>query len=171
MRMHAARAPLAWARVLGDVGWWTFLVASLLGIAGIEGGMPRRYAEYLPSGDTGWTAYTPLLDDTFVEHNILATTALVGLVVTVLAAVAEAVLTRRWTMGIAGVAAAAAGCALVFLAAYWADPGTGTVQLRPSLVLVVCLIGVAVREGGVRWTRSRVDALSRSAPDAAPRPR
>lgn len=171
MRMHAARAPLAWARVLGDAAWWTFLVASLLGIAGIEGGMPRRYAEYLPSGDTGWTAYTPLADDPIVEHNILATTALVGLVVTVLAAVAEGALTRRWTTGIAVAVAAVSGCLLVLLSAYWADPGTGTFQLRPSLVLAVCLIGVAVREGGVRWTRSRVDSLSRSAPDAALRPR
>ena len=163
MRMHAARSPLTWVRVLGDVGWWTFLVASLLGIADVGGGMPRRYADYLGSGDTGWTAYTPLLDDPIVEHNILATTALIGLGVTLLAAVAEGALTRRWTAGIAVVAAAAVGCVLVFLAAYWADPGVGTVQLRPSLVLVVCLIGVAVREAGIR--------LTRSATGAAPRPR
>ncbi|MGV0740707.1 hypothetical protein ABQF35_30590 [Mycobacterium syngnathidarum] len=158
------------SHVTGHVSWWTFVVARLMSELGLTmgGGMPRRYADYsdgslfgsgLGSADYGWTAYEPLtnrppsvLADPFFSANVIATVALIALAVTVIAAVVEAVLGRRWWVGAGTVLAPVVGAAIILTALYERAGflGGGHVDLPPLVVFVLVLFGVAVREV---WSR------------------
>ncbi|MBM7369463.1 hypothetical protein [Gordonia hydrophobica] len=148
-------------RALGHVCWWIFVVTRILPENPATGGMPRRYADYLPltRGDHGWTAYSPLASPGFVDLNILATASLIAFVVTVGAALVEAVLCRRWVPGILTVVAPVVGGAIVAVgsAARYGGVWDG-VWLRPALAAGIVLIGVAVREV---WARGRAPAAAR----------
>nr|WP_212763414.1 hypothetical protein [Gordonia araii] len=153
-------------RVVGHVGWWTFVVACLL-VRSPSSGQPRRYADYLPVGDSGWTAYVPLTDavagmppDGFAANNALTTVAMLAAVVTVVAAVTEAWLGRDWLTGALTCLTPVIGG---FLVAAGADGGIGNHRLDWWVVLVLVLVGVAVREV---WSRGL--APTRLAPGDRP---
>lgn len=154
------RSPTTW-RAVGHIAWWIFVVAQLMASGPGFGGLPGRYAPYLPN--SGWTAYTPLTDAGtgwatsgpftagFTDANVLATTAAVALLVTIVAAFGEAVTYRSWATGGLTVAAPVIGGALVFVAIA-AQRGDiwGGVYLRPMLAALIVLLGVAIREV---WSR------------------
>ena len=167
-----SRGMVSWMRWIGDLGWWLFVVATVLQIGALPGdGMPRRYADYVET-DLGWTAYTPVhsIGSGFTQWNIVATAAVVGLVVAACAAVAESVLPPRGLWSAAAPAATAVGAGVLLVGASWADPARGSVVVTPWLVLLVHISAVVIREVGVRWTRSRVDEVSRRGADEAPAP-
>lgn len=165
------------ARVAGHVSWWVFVVARLMSGLGLTmGGMPRRYADYnadsifgsgLGGADYGWAAYTPLTDrppsalaDPFDSANIISTVAFIALTVTVIAALVEAVLARRWLVGAATVLAPVVGAVIILIALYERVGfiGGGHFGLRPLVVFVLVLFGVAVREV---WSRVLAPRLVR----------
>lgn len=147
-----------WARGIGDASWWVFVVGALFGFASLSGalgGMPARY------GDYGWTAYTPLSDGLLTmsspglsDANAIAIVTLIAVNVTVIAAVAEGALSRNRRTGIAIVASAVVGSGVVVFAAYLGDPWNGGFALRPALLFPIVLVGIAVRELGIRWARA-----------------
>lgn len=146
------------ATVAGHVAWWVFVVARLMSELGLTlPGAPRRYADYLGE-DTGWTAYSPLTyadsgwRDPFAQANVLTTIWLAALVVTVLAAVVQAVIVRRLWRGVATVAAPVIGGLIILWSLAHRDGylGVNGPQLPILVVLVLVLIGVAVRELGSR---------------------
>lgn len=158
------------AQVTGHVCWWVFVVARLMSELGLTmgGGMPRRYADYsadsvfgsgLGQSDFGWTAYEPLTDrpssglsDPFCAANIISTVAVAALAITVIAAMAEAALGRRWLRGVGTVLAPVVGAAIILTALYERAGflGGGHLDLPPLLVFALVLLGVAVREV---WSR------------------
>ena len=145
--------------MVGHVSWWVFVVTALFN-RGPMGSGPRRYADYVPVQDRGWTAYTPLTgslhsppSDGFTALNILSTLTVVAAVITVAAAVAEGLLGRRWMTGLLTVGAPLLGGALVLVASHG---GFGDWYL----LLVAALCGVAIREV---WSRA-------FAPTRLPRP-
>ncbi|MGC7224588.1 hypothetical protein RBA13_22795, partial [Mycobacteroides abscessus subsp. massiliense] len=118
------------------VSWWVFVVARFMSELGLTmgGGLPRRYADYgegsifgtgLGHGDFGWTAYEPLTDrppsglsDPLHAANIIATVSVAALAVTVIAALVEAILGRRWLLGAGTVIAPVTGAAIILTALY-----------------------------------------------------
>jgi hypothetical protein len=152
------------------VSWWVFVVAQPMSDLGlmVGGGIPSRYADYsnefvfgsgVGQADFGWTAYTPLTDqsppalaDPFYAANVIATVAVVALVMTVIAALVEAVLGRRWLIGVGTVLAPVVGAAIILTVLYERAGflGGGRFTLPPLLVFVFVLLGVAVREV---WSR------------------
>lgn len=145
------------ARVVGHVSWWVFVVARLMSDWGLAtGGMPRRYADY------GWSAYEPLTDrppsgisEHFFNTNVIATVAVAALAATVIAAVVEAILCRRWLLGAGTVLAPVTGAAIILTALYERAGYLGGGQLHLPLltVFMLVLLGVAVREV---WSRGVV---------------
>ena len=149
------------ARVTGDTSWWVFVVGVL--IAEIYSfGLPRRYADYeesifgvgLGQGDAAWTGYEPLTDqpspviDFFYSANAVASAAALALVLTVIAAVVEAVAVGRWPVGVASILAPVAGAGII-LATLRYRHGVD-LWLNLTAVFALVLVGVAVREVGVR---------------------
>lgn len=167
--MDRLRRMLA-ARVTGHVSWWVFVVARLMSELGLTlgGGLPRRYADYgegsifgtgLGHGDFGWTAYEPLTDrppsglsDPLHAANIIATVSVAALAVTVIAALVEAILGRRWLLGAGTVIAPVTGAAIILTALYERAGylGGGHLDLPVLMVFVLVLLGVATREV---WSR------------------
>lgn len=142
-------------RAVGHVGWWIFVVAQLMSSVPGFGGMPSRYGwtSYTPLTDagTGWADSTPF-DSGFSDANVLSTVAVVALIVTIVAALGEAISYRRWTFGgLVTVAAPVVGGALV-MAGIGAQHGElwSGVYLRPMLAALIVLLGVAIREV---WSR------------------
>ncbi|MCV7192651.1 hypothetical protein [Mycolicibacterium brumae] len=150
-------------RAIGSASWWVFVVAALMSSL-YPFGMPRRYADYddsifgtgLGSSDFGWTAYTPLTDgsgwlvgDAFYGANLIVCAGLVALLVTVLAAVVEAIGMRGWPARIMTVLTPVAGATVILVAVRLTGFGA-PIQLNPALAFVVVLIGVAIRE---LWSR------------------
>lgn len=139
------------------------------------GGMPRRYADYsadsifgsgLGQADYGWTAYEPLTDrppsalaDPFYSANIIVTVSVAALAVTVIAALVEAVLGRRWLSGAGTVLAPIIGAAIILTALYERAGflGGGQLDLPPLLVFLLVLLGVAAREV---WSRALAPRLT-----------
>lgn len=170
------------ARAVGHVSWWLFVVARLMSEPGwTMGGMPRRYADYsdgslfgsgLGSADYGWTAYEPLTTrtpsafaDPFFAANIITTVMLIALAATVIAALVEAILGRRWRVGAATVLAPVIGAAIILTALYERSGflGGGHLDLPPLVVFVLVLFGVAVREV---WSRAIAPRLFAADPGA-----
>lgn len=167
------------ARVTGHVGWWVFVVARLMSELGLTmgGGLPRRYADYgadsvfgtgLGQADFGWTAYEPLTDrppsglsDPFYASNVLATVTVAALAVAVIAALFEAVLGRRWLLGVGTVLAPVIGAVIILTALYERAGylGSGYLDLPVLVVFALVLLGIAIREV---W--SRVWAMKLTAP-------
>ncbi|OBB88036.1 hypothetical protein A5779_32355 [Mycolicibacterium peregrinum] len=165
------------ARVVGHVSWWIFVVARLMSELGLTmgGGMPRRYADYsadsifgsgLGQADYGWTAYEPLTDrppsalaDPFYSANIIVTVSVAALAVTVIAALVEAVLGRRWLSGAGTVLAPIIGAAIILTALYERAGflGGGQLDLPPLLVFLLVLLGIATREV---WSRALAPRLT-----------
>ncbi|MGV0773210.1 hypothetical protein [Mycobacterium syngnathidarum] len=159
------------SRITGHVSWWVFVVARLMSELGLTvgGGMPRRYADFtgdslfgsgLGHDDYGWTAYTPLTDrppsapaDPFFTANLIAAVAVIALAVTVVAALVEAVVERRWLVGAGTVLAPILGAAIILTALYERAGflGGAHFDLSPLLVFLLVLLGVAVREV---WSRA-----------------
>lgn len=167
-RFVAARV----ARIVGDSSWWVFVVARLM--AEINSfGIPRRYADYdeaifgvgLGHSDFGWTAYEPLTDrapspvtDFFYSVNLVSSVTIVALVVTVIAAVVEAVAVGRWPAGVATILTPVAGAGVILTALYYRSGLAGGPQPSLAAVFVLVLLGVAIRETWSRvwaphWTR------------------
>lgn len=151
-------------KATGRAAWWVFVVARLMSELGLAlPSAPRRYADYL-GGGSGWTAYSPLpyaddgWHDPFAQANVLTTVWLVALLVTVVAAVAQATLARRLWRGVATVAAPVLGGLIILWSLAHRDGylGVGGPQLPTLAVFVLVLIGIAVRELG-----SRLDVPSR----------
>ena len=154
-----------------------FVVARLMAemnTAAMFSGLPRRYADYgdsifgvgLGHKDFGWTAYGPLtnyppspVNDPFFVANVISTAAVVALAITVIAAVVEAVLGRRWPAGVATILTPVAGAGIILTALYYRSPFTSGIQLNLLLVLVLVLLGVAVREV---WSRVWAPRASQS---------
>lgn len=166
------------AQVTGHVSWWVFVVGRLMSELGLTmgGGMPRRYADYsadsifgsgLGQADSGWTAYEPLtnqppgLSDPFYAANIISTVAVAALVVTVIAAMVEAALGRRWLIGAGTVLAPVIGAAIILSALYERAGflGGGDLELPPLLVFLLVLLGVAIREVWSRVLQPRIVRL------------
>ncbi|BBY98201.1 hypothetical protein AWC04_12770 [Mycolicibacterium fallax] len=160
------------ARVTGDASWWVFVVGVL--IAEIYSfGLPRRYADYeesifgvgLGQSDFGWTAYQPLTDqpspviDFFYSANAVASAAAFALVLTMIAAVVEAVAVGRWPVGVAGILAPVAGAGIILATLHYRH-GLD-LWLNLTVVFVLVLVGVAVREVWVRgWAPRPQRAIS-----------
>ncbi|MGC5024407.1 hypothetical protein ACLQ3K_06580 [Tsukamurella sp. DT100] len=135
-----------------------FVVARLMAELGmtIPGGSSRYWT--MVTSDPGWTAYSPLTfadsgwRDPFAQANVLTTIWLAALVVTVIAAVVQAVLVRRLWRGVGMVLATVTGGLIILWALAHRDGylGVGGPQLPILVVLVLVLGGVAVRELGMR---------------------
>lgn len=141
--MHASpvspplTAPV-WARRCAQAGWWAFVVAVTVNIGAVGSTGPVRYAELTAEPASG-----------FADHNLLAAVAVAGLVITVVGTIVQYGLPRCW--GAAGVATVGTllGASVIYLAAGLADPWSGSVVLRPSLVFALILTGVALRGAGL----------------------
>lgn len=160
------------ARIVGDSSWWVFVVARLMAEMN-SFGIPRRYADYdeaifgvgLGHSDFGWTAYEPLTDqapspatDFFYSVNLVSSVAVFALVVTVIVAVVEAVAVGRWPAGVATILTPVAGAGVILTALYYRSGLAGGPQPSPTVVFVLVLLGVAIRETwsrvwAPRWTR------------------
>ncbi|WP_285034588.1 hypothetical protein [Mycolicibacterium sp. lyk4-40-TYG-92] len=156
------------AQVTGAVSWWVFVVARLMtemNSAALNSGLPRRYADYdgsifgvgLGHKDFGWTAYEPLtnhppspLNDVFFVANVIASVAVVALVITAIAAVVEAVSVARWPAGIATILAPITGAAVILTALHYGTGFGSGLQLNLLIVFALVLLGVAIREV---WSR------------------
>ncbi|SKG48635.1 Uncharacterised protein [Mycobacteroides abscessus subsp. massiliense] len=152
------------------MSWWVFVVARFMSELGLTmgGGLPRRYADYgegsifgtgLGHGDFGWTAYEPLTDrppsglsDPFYVANVISTITVAALAVTVIAALVEAILGRRWLLGAGTVIAPVTGAVIILTALYERAGylGGGRLDLPVLLVFALVLAGVAIREV---WSR------------------
>ncbi|MFE3193425.1 hypothetical protein ACFXHA_30780 [Nocardia sp. NPDC059240] len=136
------------ARRFGYVFWWVFIAATMVagGITWFDGaepddfgwtaytprpGLPRRYADYLPSDGFD---ITPGM--TFLAFCLL-----------VLAALAEAVALRRALAGIITVAVPFVATALIWSAM---PRGHSNFFLTPIPALLAILVAVAVRELSAR---------------------
>ncbi|MGW4100642.1 hypothetical protein [Mycobacterium sp. NPDC004974] len=154
------------ARVTGDVSWWVFVIARLAAEMN-SFGLPRRYADYssepifgvgLGHTDFGWTAYEPLTDqppslvtDFFYSTNVVSSIAAVALAVTVTAAVVEAVAVGRWPAGVATILTPIAGAGVILTALHYRSGFAGGLQLNPTVMFGLVLLGVAIREV---WSRA-----------------
>ncbi|GED96430.1 hypothetical protein [Gordonia crocea] len=155
---------MARIRIVGHVGWWVFVVACLFRRSVDGGGIPRRYADYLPAEDFGWTAYVPLTDsatgipdDGFAALNTLATITVVALAVTVLAALAQAWLGRDWPTGAITVVTPLLGGYAVLVAGHG---GVGGHRFSWWILFGLALLGVAIREV---WSRGFAPSAARRA--------
>ncbi len=147
--MSAARV----STVVEDVGWWAFVVGLLMSPTILSDGMPRRYADYVPV-DHGWSGYVPLggsASDAAAYVDVLMMCWTAGFAVTVIAAVAGAIFSRRLWSGILAVAAPVAGGLIV----WWTlvlgvdQAGAGpTIPVVAAFFLV--LVGIGVRALGRR---------------------
>ncbi|MUM15852.1 hypothetical protein FZI91_22565 [Mycobacterium sp. CBMA271] len=161
------------ARVTGDASWWVFVVARLMAEM-TSFGLPRRYADYdesifgigLGQGDFGWTAYEPLTDqppstlaDPFYSANVVSSVAVAALAVTVIAAVVESVTVGRWPAGVATILTPVVGAGVILTALYYRSGFASELQLNLTVVLVLVLLGVAVREV---WSRVWAPRASRA---------
>ncbi len=152
------------AHGVGAVSWWVFVLARLM-VEVNSFGVPRRYvADYaqfsifgvgLGDTDVGWTAYAPLGEpvvpiNPFHDMNVLSGIALTALAVTVIAAVVEAVVVRRWPAALLTVVTPIIGAAIILTALNYGTYGS-SVQLSATVVFMLVLLGVAVREV---WSRA-----------------
>lgn len=134
-------------RVVGHASWWIFVVTALSRVLPESGS--RRYADYVEM-DASFVGGSTISDG-FGEQNALATAAMIAVAVTVIAGVVEAFLSRKWPAGTLTILTPIVGGALVWVAVearsgdVWHD-----VFLRPSLVVAMVLLGVAIREV---WSR------------------
>ncbi|MFT4200486.1 hypothetical protein [Gordonia sp. (in: high G+C Gram-positive bacteria)] len=124
-------------RAAGHVGWWVFVVSALFTCFAQSpvSGMPRRYADYLP-------------DDGFDEGNTFAMLMLAAALVVLMAAVAEAILGKRWEPGLLTIGAPIVGGALITVVALG---GIGDARFSLWLLFALTLLGVAIREV---WSRA-----------------
>ncbi|GAB0107946.1 hypothetical protein JMUB6875_69490 [Nocardia sp. JMUB6875] len=145
------------AHIAGHAFWWVFVVAAMLG-----GGIT-----WFSSGqddDFGWTAYTPLTDvprrytdylpsDGFDQMGVIS---LIGFCLLVLAAVAEAVVVRRFAAGAITVTVPFAAAVLIWCAL---PRGHWNFYLKPVTALLVILVAVAIREV---WERRFAPTIART---------
>lgn len=159
-RRHCAAAI---AHGAGAVSWWVFVVARLM-IEVNSFGVPRRYATGcadvsifgvdLGRNDTGWAIFSPLADpivpiSPFDDMNLLAGSTLTALAMTEISAVIEAVAVRRWPAGVLTIVTPIIGAAIILCTLDYSVYGS-TPQLNATVVFMLVLLGVAVREV---WSR------------------
>lgn len=167
------------ARVTGHVSWWVFVVARLMSVAGPDDGrrpaaplrgLRRRFRVRDRSRSSGLRLdrlrapdrpATVGLSDPFYVANVLATVTVAALAVTVIAALFEVVLERRWLLGVGTVIAPVIGAVIILTALYERAGylGGGHLDLPVLVVFALVLLGVAIREV---W--SRVWAMKLTAP-------
>ncbi|MEV0673122.1 hypothetical protein [Mycobacterium sp. NPDC050441] len=142
------------AHVTGDAAWWIFVVARLMAEMNSYG-MPRRYADFSEDSLFGVGLGQ---GDYFYSTNLISSVAIVALTVTVIGAVTEAVAVGKWPIGIGTILAPVTSAAVVLVALYARTGFAGELQLNPIVVLVLVLLGVAVREV---WSRAFAPRPSR----------
>ncbi|MGO3327846.1 hypothetical protein [Gordonia sp. (in: high G+C Gram-positive bacteria)] len=124
--------------LVGRTGWWVFVIAQFTA----ELAMPSFGGAYVPLTDAG---DFDGIENSFATSNAFTTVSFVALFVTVLAAVARAIIVRRLWLGIAVVAAPMVGGSLII----WAldHLAVGSVpSLSRLAVFAIVLLGVAIRE-------------------------
>ncbi|MCV7191846.1 hypothetical protein [Mycolicibacterium brumae] len=112
--------------------------------------MPRRYADYVDADANTWSENLLIADSDpgLGADGWFAVMALAGLAVTLVAAVAESVLARRWAFGVANVVVPVVAAAVFLLAGRrmdWAPE-----PWSPLQVFALFMTGVAIREV---WSR------------------
>ena len=90
--------------------------------------------------------------------NLVSSVAVFALVVTVIVAVVEAVAVGRWPAGVATILTPVAGAGVILTALYYRSGFAGGPQPSLTVVFVLVLLGVAIRETwsrvwAPRWTR------------------
>ena len=160
-----------WARPVGHVGWWTFVVATLY--AGGVYWWGSRQGIGAPMMHNGsWSVYVPLTSgagyedipaDTFSfwratstdNWHAPSTCALIAFVVVVLAATIEALTARRVGPGIVTVAVPFISLGLFVLA----TPDTfDGIRLKWELAMSITLVGIAIREVWTRFLLPRAES-------------
>ena len=144
------------ARTTGHAAWWVFMVATLFA-GGIAWTGVSRYGNYIGATsftkEYGWTAYTGLTDSPVGIANFASSSydpwsdpelwSAIAFGAVLIAAVIEAISTRKVLPGIATVAAPCVAFGLLLLA----TPGVlDSVQLGTMTTICVVLTAVAVRE-------------------------
>ena len=147
----------ALARITGHAAWWVFVVTTLFagGITWL--GLDQDYYQpFIPPSD-GWTAYTPLSDETFEGAGYIDVDVLYSydrwthgemlsasaFVVVLVAAVVEAVSAGRLRQGVVTVLAPCAALGLLVIA----TPGTiDDSGLGLGAAVSLILAAVAIRE-------------------------
>ncbi|MCF8611680.1 hypothetical protein L5G28_16160 [Gordonia sp. HY285] len=149
--MNAARTfsrSLQVAKFTGSSAWWVFVVAQLMAeLAMPPSGAPVRYSD---ASYTPMTSVSDVTGDLFTTSNTLASISIAALAVTVIAALAHAVIVRRLFACVVIVIAPIVGGALIL---WTLDSGVGdSPRLSTFAAFALVLLGVAIREIGSRIT-------------------